>query len=262
MTASGRFQGKIAIVTGGSSGIGRAICLLLAREGASVVVVGRDRTRVDQTVAEIARSSISQGVLGLQLDVGSEEDIEEMRRQTLERFGQIDILVASAGIMRATQTKRSLPYSVATMPVQEWDEVIGTNLRGVFLSNRAVLPTMLKQQRGWIVNIASSRGGLYGNPYASAYCASKFGVIGLSEALAEEVSASGIKVYVVLPDVVDTPILGTVGKLRLGAALSPSRVADLVGSLLTLPDDMILVHPLVAPFLNPAWPRGLHRVVS
>jgi 3-oxoacyl-[acyl-carrier protein] reductase len=254
-------QGRVAIVTGGSSGIGRAICVALARAGMYVVVVGRDCTRVSQTVAEINEGNTTTETLGLVLDVGSEENMEEMRRQTLARFGKIDVLVASAGIWRDPQKAKKLPSPVVTLPVDEWDEVLRTNLRGVFLSNRAVLPSMIAQHRGTIINISSSPGGLYGNPYASAYCASKFGVIGLSQSLAEEVSDYGVKVYVMLPDRVDTPMLGLLGKARLGESLPPGRVAEFIRYLLMLPDDTILCHPLIAPMMNPDRPLGVNEVV-
>jgi len=231
----------------------------LVGEGSAVVVVGRNAAHVGQVIADLDHASGA--VLGLTLDVGCEEDMEEMRQKTLERFGQIDILVAAAGVMRGTNTQRLLPYAAATMPIQEWDEVLKTNLRGVFLSNRAVIPTMIAQRRGWIINISSSRGGLYGNPYASAYCASKFGVIGLSESLADELCGYGVKVHVVLPDVVDTPILGKFGRSRLGQALPPSRIAEFIVHLVTLPEEVILLNPLIAPFLNLNRPIGLTKRV-
>jgi 3-oxoacyl-[acyl-carrier protein] reductase len=252
-----RLAGAVAIVTGGSSGIGRATALALAREGARVVVVGRHRVRLEETVAAIGETV----AFSLRLDVTREEDMEEMPRQTLARFDRIDILVAAAGVQRGPRSGGHLPYAVAAMPVEEWDAVVGTNLKGVFLSNRAVLPAMMARHRGWIVNIASSRGALYGNPYAAAYCASKFGVVGLSESLAEEVRAAGIKVTAVLPDVVDTPILGRLGRARLGESIPPDRVADLVVHLVTLPDDVVLRDPLIAPMLNSERPFGANRGV-
>jgi NAD(P)-dependent dehydrogenase (short-subunit alcohol dehydrogenase family) len=143
------------------------------------------------------------------------------------------------------------------MAVDEWDAVIRTNLRGVFLSNRAVIPAMLRQGNGTIINIASSRGGLYGNAYAAAYCASKFGVIGLTEALAEELGPHGIRVTAVLPDVVDTPILGALGRAKLGPSIPPERVAQLVVRLVTMPEDVQLLLPLVAPMMNAGRPFGM-----
>ena len=166
-----------------------------------------------------------------------------MARWTLEHYGQIDILVASAGMLRAGS-----PRVVAELSVAEWDLVIETNLKGVFLSNRAVLPTMLKQRRGAIVNL-SSTSGQRGLAYDSAYCASKFGVIGFSEALAEEVRSYGVKVQVVLPGPVDTAIWDQNGPLpRPPHILPPERVADLILYLLTLPDDTMVVHPTIIGF--------------
>jgi len=171
--------------------------------------------------------------------------MEEMVRRTVAHFGQIDILITSAGILRA---KGRGPRLVAEMPTSEWDEVIETNLKGVFLSNHAVLSTMIKQRRGQIVNI-SSTSGRQGRAYDSAYCASKFGVIGLSEALAQELLQYNIRVHVILPDAVDTPLWHQNGPIpRPVGALPASRVADLIVYLLTLPGDCVLVNPVIAPF--------------
>jgi NAD(P)-dependent dehydrogenase (short-subunit alcohol dehydrogenase family) len=134
------------------------------------------------------------------------------------------------------------------MPTTEWDEVIDTNLKGTFLSNHAVLPTMIRQRRGQIVNI-SSTSGRQGRAYDSAYCASKFGVIGLSEALAQEVLQYNIRVQVILPDAVDTPLWHQNGPIpRPAGALPVARVADLIVYLLKLPGDCLLVNPVIAPF--------------
>jgi NAD(P)-dependent dehydrogenase (short-subunit alcohol dehydrogenase family) len=261
LTAPHPLQDQVAIVTGGSSGIGRAVCQVLARAGAHVVVVGRDRTHVNHTIAELDSNNTSITTLGLPLDVGCEEDMEELRHQTLARFGRIDILVAAAGIWRGTKTATALPATVATMSVSEWDEVVRTNLRGVFLSNRTVVPVMMRQKSGTIINLSSARGGLYGHPYASAYCASKFGIIGLSQALAHEARSYGVKVYSVLPDIVDTPMLGLLGRAQLGASLPPERVAELILHLLTLPPDTVLMNPLIAPFLNQDRLLGVNEIV-
>jgi 3-oxoacyl-[acyl-carrier protein] reductase len=191
------------------------------------------------------RPEASEGVIGLTLDVRREQDMEKMVRQTVTHFGQVDILITSAGILRA---RGSGPRLVAEMPTAEWDEVIETNLKGVFLSNHAVLPTMIRQRRGQIMNI-SSTSGRQGRAYDSAYCASKFGVIGLSEALAQEVLQYNIRVQVILPDAVDTPLWHQNGPIhRPAGALPASRVADLIVYLLTLPGDCVLVNPVIAPF--------------
>jgi 3-oxoacyl-[acyl-carrier protein] reductase len=244
-TTSVRLKGQTAIVTGGVGGIGRATCIALAREGANIVVVDLDAERVGEVVAESQGQGRGAEALGLTLDVRNEQDMEDMARQTLTRFGSIDVLVTCAGKLRAGDgTLKPL----AQLRTAEWDEVLDTNLKGVFLSNRAVLPTMITQRRGSIVNI-SSVAGRQGRAHDSAYCASKFGVIGLSEALAEEVRQYGVKVQVVLPDAVDTPMWDQNGPVpRPGNTLPPTRVADFIIYLLSLPADTVLLDPVIAPF--------------
>ncbi len=146
---NGRLAGQVAIVTGGTSGIGHQTCLALAREGAAVVVVGRNRERLAAVVAEVESVGLANGfpraVLGLELNVCREEDMSEMVRQTQKRFGGIDILVASAGILRGGDSRPTMLLEVTS---QEWDLVVNTNLKGAFLSNRAVLKTMREQRSG------------------------------------------------------------------------------------------------------------------
>ncbi len=238
---AGRLAGRVAIVTGGSGGIGRATCVALAREGARVVLVGRDPTRLQHALAEIGRQAPGAPPLGLSLDVGREADMDTMARQTVERFGRIDILVACAGIARSPGSPTALPRSLAQLTSREWDDVVTTNLTGTFLSNRAVLPAMTRQRSGTIVNVASSPAGVAGQPFAAAYCASKFAVVGLSEALAEEVAEDGIRVEVLFPDLVDTPLVrDTTLAARLGPSLPAERVAEVVVYLVTLPEDTVL----------------------
>ncbi|MCI0536343.1 MAG: SDR family oxidoreductase [Verrucomicrobiales bacterium] len=248
MDEARKLSGQVAIVTGGASGIGRATCAALAREGACLTVVDVNQTQIRQTLEEISAQSNSPAPpkppLGLFLDVRREHDMEEMVGQTVAHFGHLDILVASAGILRA---KGSNPRLVVDLPTAEWEEVIDTNLTGVFLSNRAVLPTMIRQRKGQIVNI-SSTSGRQGHAYDSAYCASKFGIVGLSEALAEEVYSHNIRVQVVFPDAVDTPLWDQNGPIPKPMNTLPvARIADLIVYLLTLPADTLLVNPIIAP---------------
>lgn len=245
----GRLAGQVAIVTGACGGIGRATCLSLAREGAGLVLVDLDQDRLKGIVKEIAapwgQGESLERPLGLALDVRDEYDMEEMARQTLDRFGRIDILVGAAGILRL---KGSGPKLAVDMSIEEWDIVLGTNLKGIFLSNRSVLQTMISQRKGSIVNL-SSVSGRAGRAYDSVYCASKFGVIGFSEALAEEVRQYNIRVQVVLPDAVDTSMWEQNGPIpRPPSVLPAARVADFIAYLLTLPEDTMLVNPIIAPF--------------
>jgi 3-oxoacyl-[acyl-carrier protein] reductase len=251
--AQRRLTGQAAIVTGGSGGIGRATCLALAREGSHVVIVDLNADRVGEVVAEILGEHDDVGALGLVLDVRREPDMEEMARQTCARFGSIDVLVTCAGKLRATG---STLKTLAQLRTDEWEEVIDTNLKGVFLSNRAVLPDMMRRGTGNIVNV-SSISGRQGRAHDSAYCASKFGVIGLSEALAEEARQHGIRVQVVLPDAVETPMWQQNGPIPPPSnALPATRIADFIVHLLTLPRDTMLLAPIIAPF------RGRRRVAQ
>ncbi len=248
-------ENKVAIITGGSSGIGRATAVALSRWGADVVVVGRNVEHIEETLSMVREERKEQTYagdpLGLSLDVRKESDMNKMVEQTIEKFGRVDILVAAAGSGGSIATTRKFPYAVVQLPTEEWDEVIDTNLKGIFLSNRAVLQVMMKRRKGDIINISSSRGATLGLPYAAAYSASKHGVMGLSEALAEEVRSYGIRVQVLLPDVTDTPMLHVTGKLAPYGLLKPETVANTIICMLTLPGDTVLTDPLVAPFANP-----------
>jgi NAD(P)-dependent dehydrogenase (short-subunit alcohol dehydrogenase family) len=237
--------GQTAIVTGGASGIGRATCISLARLGAAVALVDLNAELLAETAREITMLAGAPEPLMLPRDIRSETDMQDMARVTLEKFGSIDILVHGAGILRG---QGSGPKMMVDVDVTEWDEVITTNLKGTFLCNRAVLPAMVKQRRGQIINIASTS-GLQGRALDSVYCASKFGVMGLSQALAEEVRPYGIRVQVVAPDAVDTPMWDQNGPIRPPAdSLAPSRVADLIACMVTLPFDAVLGHVVIAPF--------------
>ena len=242
---AGPLAGKVAIVTGGTGGIGAATCRSLAGAGANVVIVDRSQETVDALQQEIAASLVgAQKVVGIALNVTSEADMEEMARLTQEQFGRIDFLITSAGILRAPG---SLPKPMLQVDSEEWDIVINVNLKGVFLSNKAVLPAMMAQREGCIINL-SSTSGRQGKAHDSAYCASKFGVIGLSESLAEEVRPYGIKVQTVLPDAVDTPLWEQNGPIKPEHALAAERVADLILTMAMLPADTILVATVIAPF--------------
>lgn len=241
-----RFDGKVAVVTGGSSGMGRAACVALAREGARVVVVGRTRANVDGTLARLAGTANGGGHVGLCLDVRAEGDMEAMAERALAAFGRIDVLIASAGISAATAAGGGRA-PVADLDPAAWDEILDTNLKGVFLANRAVLPAMMRQGEGEILNVSSSLGMARGWAFASAYCASKFAVLGLSESLAEEARPFGVRVQVLLPDAVDTPMLAR-SPLAVPGAVPGETIAACMLEMLAAPRDAALVNPVVEPF--------------
>ncbi len=241
---------RVAVVTGGTVGIGRQVCLALAERGARVVAAGRSRRRLAELEAELVRVAGAENCLAFAGDVRREPDMERMAARARERFGRIDILVAAAGILRGGDGSLRL---LRDMTVAEWDEVLDTNLQGVFLANRAVLPVMIRQGAGDIINL-SSTSGRKGLAFDTAYCASKFGVIGLTEALAREVARYGVRVRSLLPGAIETGMWNQNGPLpRPGAILPAERVAEMILWMLENPEDM----DLDAVVIEPAA-RGLH----
>jgi 3-oxoacyl-[acyl-carrier protein] reductase len=192
--ASKPLQGQVAIVTGASRGIGRAVALALAAEGASVVVnYASSSTAAEALVAEITGQSGS--ALALQADVSKADQVEALVAATLEKWGRVDILVNNAGITRDTLLLRMKP--------EDWQAVIDLNLTGVFLCTRAVAKTMLKQRSGRIINIASVAGQM-GNPGQANYSAAKAGVIGFTKTIAKEMASRGVTVNAVAPGFIAT----------------------------------------------------------
>lgn len=245
-----KLDGKIAIVTGGTVGIGQEVCFSLAEQGVQVVVVGRNAERLDKTMQELGRRVPSLEKLGFLADVRFEDDMQHMVDHSLAHFGKIDILVSAAGILRGGDGSLKM---LRDMSCREWDDVLDTNLKGVFLANRAVLPAMIEYGGGDIINL-SSTSGRKGLAFDTAYCASKFAVIGLTEALATEMVQYGIRVQALLPGAIETGMWDQNGPLpKPGAILPSKRVADMIMQMLMTPDDMVLETPLIEPFA-----RGLH----
>lgn len=237
----GGLQGKVVIVTGGAGGIGRSTCLEVARQGDTPVVVDIDQNRVNAVLKDLPADTS----MGIVADVQVEQDMHEMVQRVVERFGRIDVLVHCAGILRS---EGSGPKFLHQVSLEEWNAVIGTNLKGTFLSNRAVVPIMMRQKGGQIINL-SSTSGLKGRAFDSVYCASKFGMIGLSEALSEEVRSYGVRVHMVLPDAVDTPIWEQNSPVRAPEdSLAPERVAGVIAYLVRLPEDVVLDHLVIRSF--------------
>lgn len=236
---------KVSIITGAGSGIGQACAHLLFSQKSKVVLVDINKDNLARNLAELETIGNPDDILCLQLNVCSESDMAQMASQTLERFGRIDNLIASAGILRPGGVLKTVLDTL----LEEWEAVIQTNLTGTFLSNRAVLPSMISQKQGDIINI-SSVSGREGRAFDAAYCASKFGIIGLSESLAQEVSSYGVRVQTLLPDAVDTPLWEQNGPKALQSplALPPERIAEFILYLLILPRDTFLLNPVIAPF--------------
>jgi 3-oxoacyl-[acyl-carrier protein] reductase len=190
--------GKVAIVTGGSRGIGLAIARSLAEDGASVIVSGRDAARLEAAVKEL--ESLGATALAVVADASKREDVERLVGAARDRFGRIDVVVNNAGITRDQLLVR--------MKDDDWDQVLDTNLRGVFLMTRAVGKVMMRQKSGRIINIASTA-GVMGNPGQVNYSAAKAGVIGLTKAAARELAHWNILVNAVAPGLIETDMTAT-----------------------------------------------------
>ncbi|WP_100487653.1 3-oxoacyl-[acyl-carrier-protein] reductase [Sporolactobacillus pectinivorans] len=185
---------KVALVTGASRGIGRAIALELAREGASIVVnYAGSKDRAEKTVTEI--KDLGSEAFTFQCDVSNETDVQSMVKATIEKFGHLDIVVNNAGITRDGLLVR--------LKEKDWDSVLDTNLKGVFLVTKAALRPMMRQRQGKVINIASVV-GILGNASQANYVAAKAGVIGLTKATAREVASRGITVNAVAPGFIIT----------------------------------------------------------
>jgi 3-oxoacyl-[acyl-carrier protein] reductase len=227
--SAGPLDGRVAIVTGGSRGIGGAIAALLAEHGAAVVVSARDSARLQRAVQELEERGAS--VHGVAADVGKREDADRLVEAAKARYGRLDLLVNNAGITRDGLLIR--------MKDDDWDRVMDTNLRGAFLMTRAAAKLMVRQRSGRIINIASTAGAM-GNPGQANYSAAKAGLIGLTKSTARELAHWGILVNAVAPGLIETDmaaalpaeareaLLAQVPLKRIGSA---REVAEVVGFL-------------------------------
>ncbi len=232
---------QTALITGGSSGIGAAIALALAKEGANIAISGRQLTPLETIISQI-KAANGRG-LAIQADVSNAADVQRMVDATLNRFGALHIVINNAGIGGGNYIHRQ--------KIEEWDQIMAINLRGPFLVARAVLPLMRKQKQGHIIAISSGSGVDYfvGN---GAYGVSKHALNALHEFIRRENEDLGIKVDVICPGFVDTPMVADYPGLNLKKCLTAKDVADLALWLLTRPARVNLGAPIrIRPMENP-----------
>ncbi|HEV8166777.1 MAG TPA: SDR family NAD(P)-dependent oxidoreductase [Actinomycetota bacterium] len=256
MTEPGRpvgpLDGQVALVTGASSGLGRATALAMAQAGAGVALLARGGQDLEQVAAEVGR--VGGRALVLVADLAGSQELVDAVARVLEVFGRIDVLVNAAGT--------DVPAPVAELAVGDWDRVLAVNLRAPFVLAKAAFPHMRAAGRGTIVNVASVA-GKRGWANAAAYCASKFALTGLTQALAAEGRPHGIRACVIYPGAMATSwgVWSPAGREAARGerppatkALPPQEVAALVVWIAAAPAELVLNEAIVSPLEEQGWP--------
>ncbi|PZR75062.1 MAG: 3-oxoacyl-[acyl-carrier-protein] reductase [Chthoniobacterales bacterium] len=238
-----RFENQVAVVTGAGRGIGHAIAVRLASEGARVASVSRTEANAKRTADEI-NASRADAAKAYSVDVADHAAVQKTGAQILEDFDRVDILVNNAGVTRDGLSMR--------MSVEDWDTVLNTNLKGAFNFTQALMRPMIKQRSGRIINISSVI-GLIGNAGQANYAASKAGLIGLTKSLARELASRGITVNAIAPGLIETDMTGVLSeelrqavlqKIPLGKLGQPDDVAAAVAYLASAEAKYITGHVL------------------
>lgn len=209
---------RIVVITGSTRGIGLSTAAEFLKGGDRVVIFCRHKEHVTKAMSQLTGFEERENILSLVGDVRREREVKRMVAQCLKHFGRIDVLVNNAGVAAYKE--------IEGITQKVWDEILDTNLKGCFLFMRQVIPIMKKQGKGIIINVSSGL-GVAGEAKFSAYCASKFGVVGLTQSLADEMADTGIRIYAVLPGAVNTKLnwdldLG----MDLSELLAPEYVAE------------------------------------
>jgi NAD(P)-dependent dehydrogenase (short-subunit alcohol dehydrogenase family) len=239
-----RLRGKVALVTGGGRGLGEAICRSLASAGVSTIVADVRADLAQHVAAEIRADG--HDTIALHLDVGDDQAAQKTIDEATAIYGRVDFLINNAGV--------DLTVSIEEMSIEDWDRILGVNLRGPFVMAKSVFPLMREQGDGHIVNIVSTAAKrAWAN--ASAYHASKWGLLGLSHALHVEGRAHGIKVTAVVSGGMRTPfLLDRFPDLDPGVLQDPKNVAETVRFVLSQPQETVIPEVMVLPMKETSWP--------
>lgn len=227
-----QLKNKKAIITGASRGLGKATALAFAREGIDLAITGRNEKKLKETVSELEALGV-QAIYSV-FDVGNYEEVKSSIKSIIDSLGSVDILVNNAGIAAVG--------SFNEMEVSLWSQIIQTNLMGMYYVTKEVLPHLLNKKEGDIINV-SSTAGLNGNANISAYSASKFAVIGMSESLMKEVRKNNIRVNTLTPSTIESDMtieLGIANKGSQDRVLQPEDFAELIVAGLKLPRRAML----------------------
>ena len=230
-------ENEIAVVTGAGRGIGRAIAIELGKMGAHVVLAARSKSDLEETGVHVGpRSSV------MPTDVRKPDELHRLFEHVGTTLGPVDILVNAAGL--------GIFGPLAEFKDEDYDTIMDTNLRGIFLTSRFVIPSMLERKRGHIINIASMAGKV-GSANRAVYCASKFGVVGFTESLAEEVRQYGIRASVICPGSTDTKFSGPGSGKSRERMLRPEDVAHAVRMIVTQEPNSFISEILMRPTQKP-----------
>lgn len=247
-----KLEGKVAVVTGGGSGQGKAACLLFAKEGAAVVVADWQRESAEEVAAAI--SAAGGRALAVHVDVSREADVIAMVDATLQSFGRLDVLFNNAGIGYSAGDRYKMA-SVVDTPEEDWDAILAINLKGVAMGCKHAIPVMVRQGGGVIINNASIN-ALVAMPGADAYTAAKGGIVALTRVLASDWGPKGVRVNCICPGGVDTPMIAPVlqdpqvraameANCPLGRVASPEEIARV--ALFLASDDSSYVNGVILP---------------
>jgi NAD(P)-dependent dehydrogenase (short-subunit alcohol dehydrogenase family) len=236
--------GRVTLVTGGARGLGEAICRELSAAGARVILADIRTDLAGQVADDLTRMGAD--ATTLELDVTDERKIEQALQKVRQQFGRLDVLINSAG------TDKTI--SIEELDVQDWDRIMAVNLRAPFILAKYALPIMREQRSGHIINICSTA-SKRAWPNASAYHASKWGLLGFSHALFTEARQHNVKVTALIPGGMRTPfLLDRFPDLDPGNLQDPMNVAQTIHFLLTQPDETVIPELLVLPMRETSWP--------